>query len=221
MTAQTQAKGSASKRASATNGAGKRASRTTAPGSSKAKSNGGEHTGVAATRAASAARAASERGGSGPDAKQNGRGGASRKAAGGARAKRAPLRTRGRAQTSATAKQSNSGESAKRQPAKRKGQDDGSALESVREVASQASKAAIPVATGTVGVAAGIAGGILLGRSINGRSRKVLGVKLPSKQSGFSDVARAMSDTGKQLGKLAGEVRAARQKAEEIGKVLS
>jgi hypothetical protein len=70
-------------------------------------------------------------------------------------------------------------------------------------------------------VAAGIAGGILLGRSINGRSHRVLGVKLPRKQTDFSDVAHAVSATGKQFGKLASEVRAARQKAEEIGKVLS
>ena len=45
--------------------------------------------------------------------------------------------------------------------------------------------------------------------------------KLPRRQVDFSDVARSISDAGKQFGKLAGEVRAARQKAEQIGKVLA
>jgi hypothetical protein len=77
------------------------------------------------------------------------------------------------------------------------------------------------VATGTLGAAAGVAGGVLLGRNVSKRQRKILGVKLPGQQPNFSDVARGVSEAGKQLGKLAGEVRAARQKAEEIGKVLS
>jgi len=79
----------------------------------------------------------------------------------------------------------------------------------------------VSVATGTLGVAAGIAGGVLLGRSISRRPHKVLGVPVPRKRADLSDVAKAVSDAGKQLGKVAGEVRAARQKAQEIGKVLS
>jgi hypothetical protein len=77
----------------------------------------------------------------------------------------------------------------------------------------------VSIATGTLGAAAGIAGGILIGRNTGKRQRKVLGVKLPS-QTGLSEVASGISDAGKQFGKLAGEVRVAREKAEEIGKAL-
>jgi hypothetical protein len=72
----------------------------------------------------------------------------------------------------------------------------------------------------------GVAGGILLGRTAAAkRPRKVLGVSLPTAHSadlgGLSDLAKSVGDAGKQFGKLAGEVRQARQKAEEIGRVLS
>jgi hypothetical protein len=98
----------------------------------------------------------------------------------------------------------------------------GSALGSARETASNAGKTVgISVATGALGAAAGVAGGVLLGRTIGSRPRKILGVKVPRKQTNFSDVARGVNEAGKQFGKLAGEVRAARQKAEEIGKALT
>jgi hypothetical protein len=75
--------------------------------------------------------------------------------------------------------------------------------------------------------AAGIAGGILLGRTALQRNRKVLGVPMPSKVD-LNGVTRQIGEAGKQFGKLAGEVRnvagevrAAREKAEQIGKILS
>jgi hypothetical protein len=81
----------------------------------------------------------------------------------------------------------------------------------------------VPVVTG----AAGIAGGILLGRSALQRSRKVLGIQMPSKVD-LNGVTQQIGEAGKQFGKLAGEVRnvagevrAAREKAEQIGKILS
>ena len=37
----------------------------------------------------------------------------------------------------------------------------------------------------------------------------------------LSSLAKSVNDAGKQFGKLAGEVRQARQKAEEIGRALS
>lgn len=81
----------------------------------------------------------------------------------------------------------------------------------------------MPVATG----AAGVAGGILLGRTALQRNRKVLGIPLPTKID-LNGVTHQIGEAGKQFGKLAGEVRnvagevrAARQKAEQIGKILS
>ena len=66
-----------------------------------------------------------------------------------------------------------------------------------------------------------LAGGVLLERMIGKRPKKVLGVTIPRRQAHFSDVARSINAAGKQFGKLAGEVRVARQKAEDIGKALS
>jgi hypothetical protein len=75
--------------------------------------------------------------------------------------------------------------------------------------------------------AAGIAGGILLGRSAVQRQRKVLGIPMPSKID-LNGITQQIGEAGKQFGKLAGEVRnvagevrAAREKAEQIGKILS
>jgi hypothetical protein len=82
------------------------------------------------------------------------------------------------------------------------------------------------VATGTLGAAAGVAGGIILGRTAAAkRPRKVLGITLPTQRkadfSGFSQLAKSVNQAGHQFGKLAGEVSDAKQKAEEIGKALT
>ena len=74
----------------------------------------------------------------------------------------------------------------------------------------------MPVTTGTLGAAAGVAGGVLLSRIIGKQPRKVLGIKLPGQDGNFSDVARAIKDAGKQMGKLAGEVRAARRQPHAV-----
>jgi hypothetical protein len=81
----------------------------------------------------------------------------------------------------------------------------------------------VPVVTG----AAGIAGGILLGRSALQRSRKVLGIQMPSKVD-LNGVTQQIGEAGKQFGKLAeevrkgtAEVRTAREKAEQIARVFT
>lgn len=99
------------------------------------------------------------------------------------------------------------------------------AREAVENMGDVAKQVGLSVATGTLGAAAGIAGGVLLGRTAAAkRPRKVLGVKLPTQHkadfSALSQFAKSINEAGKQVGKLAGEVREARQKAEEIGKAL-
>jgi len=59
-------------------------------------------------------------------------------------------------------------------------------------------------------------GGVVLGRGLK-RQRKVLGIPVP-KTNGLS---KQIGEAGKQLGKLANEVRATREKAEEVGKAIS
>jgi hypothetical protein len=66
----------------------------------------------------------------------------------------------------------------------------------------------------------GVAGGVLLGRTALQRNRKVLGIKLPVKVD-LGDVTKQLGAAGRQFGKLAGEVRAVREKAEQVGKAIS
>jgi hypothetical protein len=78
--------------------------------------------------------------------------------------------------------------------------------------------AAFPVATAMAGAAAGIA----LGQRQSKRRKKVLGVPIPGTRSGGVDgLAKNVGEAGKQLARLADEVRTGRKKAEEIGKALS
>ncbi|MCW3066871.1 MAG: hypothetical protein JWN32_4043 [Solirubrobacterales bacterium] len=80
---------------------------------------------------------------------------------------------------------------------------------------------AAPVATAALGAAAGVVGGVVLGRTRLNRKRKVLGITMPGQRDGVEHLAKNVGEAGKQFGKLAGEVRTARQKAEQIGKALS
>ena len=67
--------------------------------------------------------------------------------------------------------------------------------------------------------AVGAVGGVLLTRKSKA-PRKVLGIPVPEKVD-LGGVADQIGAAGKQFGQLAGEVRAVRQKAEQIGKLLS
>ncbi len=77
----------------------------------------------------------------------------------------------------------------------------------------------IPAATATIGVA----GGILLGRKALPHPRKVLGVPVPKARIkfDFDEVSKQIGEAGRQFGKLAGEIRAVREKAEQIGRAVS
>jgi phage-related tail protein len=82
--------------------------------------------------------------------------------------------------------------------------------------------------TGVATAAAGLVGGVVLGKRLNGRPRRVLGVRVPGTGAGLSDVAKQVKKAGKQFGKttkqigeLTDEVRTARKKAEDVGKAIS
>jgi len=70
------------------------------------------------------------------------------------------------------------------------------------------------------GAALGIAGGVVLGRRSAHARRSILGVPVPGKVE-LSGVSRQIGEAGRQFGQLAGEVRAVREKAEQIGRLLS
>jgi hypothetical protein len=76
------------------------------------------------------------------------------------------------------------------------------------------------MASAALGAAAGIIGGVALGRGVK-RRKRILGVPLPGTRNGLDGLAKQVGEAGKQFGKLAAEVRTTRQKAEEVGKALS
>jgi hypothetical protein len=74
----------------------------------------------------------------------------------------------------------------------------------------------VPAVTGVVG----IAGGVLLGRTaLQYKVRKALGNPLLGKID-FGGVTEQICEAEQQFGKLADEIRAAREKAEKIGRSL-
>ena len=69
---------------------------------------------------------------------------------------------------------------------------------------------------------------MLLGSKFARKPKRVLGVKVPGTGGGIDGFAKQVGKAGKQIGKaskqigeLTHEVRTAREKAEEVGKVIS
>ena len=84
------------------------------------------------------------------------------------------------------------------------------------------------VITGVATAAAGVVGGVILGRHLGQRPRHVLGVRLPGSGAAMGDLVkqvkrsgRHLKTAGKQIADLTDEVRTAREKAEEIGRAIS
>lgn len=177
---------------------------------SRSQSNGGETSGKGASAKRSGSPSAAKRGASQSkhSAQSNGQ----------------QSRTRGRSEATRSSERAKAKAGASSASSPQRGSSNGSSA-AHNGNGNGAKTIGVSVATGTLGAAAGIAGGVLLGRTIGQRPRKVLGVKLPRRQPNFtgaaSDVARSITAAGQQLGKLASEVRVAREKAEEIGKVLT
>ena len=126
-------------------------------------------------------------------------------------------KTRARASSSRSRTQS----SAQRAKSDGRSSSGGGTTQSVKQTAQSAGSAVkgvvVPVATAALGAAAGV----VLGRTALARRRKVLGVKVPGTGGGLDTLAKNVGEAGKQLGRFAGEVRVAREKAEEIGKALT
>jgi hypothetical protein len=62
---------------------------------------------------------------------------------------------------------------------------------------------------------------VVLGRTALQSTRKVLGVKLPGQRIDFAGVSKQIGEAGRQFGRLAREVRTAREKAEQISRAIS
>jgi hypothetical protein len=64
-----------------------------------------------------------------------------------------------------------------------------------------------------------VAGGVVLGRRVLRGRNRFLGVPVPERID-LGGLAEQVGSAGRQFGHLAGEVRAVREKAEQIGKIL-
>ena len=70
--------------------------------------------------------------------------------------------------------------------------------------------------------AIGVAGGVLLGRTVLQRQRKVLGIPLPSNADiRLGGAGQKLGEAGHRFGKLADELRSVRERAEKIGGALT
>jgi len=72
-----------------------------------------------------------------------------------------------------------------------------------------------------IAAAAGVVGGVVLDRTKLGRKKRVMGIPMPGTGKGLDGFTRQIGEAGKQFGKLANEVKEARERAEQVGKALS
>jgi hypothetical protein len=86
----------------------------------------------------------------------------------------------------------------------------------------------LPIIAGLATGAAGLIGGAVLGKRLRGKPKRVLGIQVPGTGSGLDGLAKQVGKAakqfkkaGKQVGELTDEVRAAREKAEEVGRAFS
>ena len=68
----------------------------------------------------------------------------------------------------------------------------------------------------------------MLGKRLNGKPKRVLGMQIPGTGTGLNGVVKQVKKAskqakkaGKQIGELTDEVRSARKKAEDVGKAIS
>jgi hypothetical protein len=86
----------------------------------------------------------------------------------------------------------------------------------------------LPIIAGLATGAAGLIGGAVLGKRLGRKPKRVLGIQVPGTGSGLDGLAKQVGKAakqfkkaGKQVGELTDEVRAAREKAEEVGRAFS
>jgi hypothetical protein len=87
-------------------------------------------------------------------------------------------------------------------------------------IGSAAEKASTPIIAGGA-AAAGILGGIVLGKRVLGPRRTVLGIPVPRKGLSLKPVAKEVGKAGEQIGRLTDELAQARKQAKKVGDALS
>ena len=87
-------------------------------------------------------------------------------------------------------------------------------------IGSAAQKASTPIVAGGA-AAAGLLGGMVLGKRVLGPRRTVLGIPVPRKGLSLQPVAKEVGKAGKQIGRLTDELAQARKQAKKVGDALS
>ena len=102
----------------------------------------------------------------------------------------------------------------------------GKATRASAKASANGSKASVVV--GVVTGAAGLVAGAVLGARLGRKPKRVFGVRVPGSGRGLDDVVKQVGKAGNefkkasgQVGQLTSEVRAARKKVEEIGRVIT
>ena len=87
-------------------------------------------------------------------------------------------------------------------------------------IGSAAQKATTPLIAGGA-AAAGLIGGMVLGKRVLGPRRTVLGIPVSRKGLSLQPVAKEVQKAGEQLGRLTDELAQARKQAKKVGNALS
>lgn len=65
-----------------------------------------------------------------------------------------------------------------------------------------------------------MAGGIIVSRTAVQKQRKALGIPVPKAKIEFRGLAEQVGEAGRQFGRLAREIQAVREKAEQVARVI-
>jgi len=87
-------------------------------------------------------------------------------------------------------------------------------------IGSAAQKATTPIIAGGA-AAAGLIGGMVLGKRVLGSRRTVLGIPVSRKGLSLQPVVKEVQKAGQQLGRLSDELAQARKQAKKVGNALS
>ena len=87
-------------------------------------------------------------------------------------------------------------------------------------IGSAAHRASTPIVAGGA-AAAGLIGGMVLGKRVLGPRRTVLGIPIARKGLSLRPVAKEMQKAGQQIGRLTDELAQARKQAKKVGNALS
>lgn len=126
-------------------------------------------------------------------------------------------KSRARSRTAATTNRS--GASRATRSSSSNGSSNGAVSAVTDTIGSAARKASTPILAGGA-AAAGLVGGMVLGKRVLGPRRTVLGIPV-RKGLGLQPMAKEVGKAGKQIGRLTDELAQARKQAKKVGNALS